>query len=280
MSKKKYPVKIKMKENEKPLSESDSGTMLVLENLTKNFGNFKAVDDVSLTVNKGEIFGFLGPNGAGKTTTIKMIAGLLKPDNGRIDINGYDLVKYPRNCKQETGYIPDRPYLFEKLTGFEFLQFIASLYNLAPETFNKNTAHYLNLFDLEDWRHHLIESYSHGMRQKLIISSVFMLELPFIVVDEPMVGLDPKSARIVKELFKSHAAKGTAVFMSTHSLEIAEELCDRIGIILNGKLCASGDLAHLQQEAKLEHSDLEEIFLELTGAYELQEIIAALRPTK
>jgi ABC-2 type transport system ATP-binding protein len=269
-----------MKENTKPQSESDSGTMLVLENLTKKFGNFTAVDDVSLTVSKGEIFGFLGPNGAGKTTTIKMIAGLLKPDNGRIDINGYDLAKYPRNCKQETGYIPDRPYLFEKLTGFEFLQFIASLYNLAPETFNKNTAHYLNLFDLEDWRHHLIESYSHGMRQKLIISSVFMLELPFIVVDEPMVGLDPKSARIVKELFKSLAAKGTAVFLSTHSLEIAEELCDRIGIILNGKLCASGDLAHLQQEAKLEHSDLEEIFLELTGAYELQEIIAALRSEK
>ena len=269
-----------MKENSKPQSESDSGIMLVLENLTKKFGDFTAVDDVSLTVSKGEIFGFLGPNGAGKTTTIKMIAGLLKPDNGRIDINGHDLAKYPQNCKQETGYIPDRPYLFEKLTGLEFLQFIASLYNLAPETFNKNTAHYLNLFDLEDWRHHLVESYSHGMRQKLIISSVFMLELPFIVVDEPMVGLDPKSARIVKELFKSFAAKGTAVFLSTHSLEIAEELCDRIGIILNGKLCASGDLAHLQQEAKLEHSDLEEIFLELTGAYELQEIIAALRPKK
>jgi len=269
-----------MKENSKPQSESDSGSMLVLENLTKKFGNFTAVDDVNLTVGKGEIFGFLGPNGAGKTTTIKMIAGLLKPDNGRININGRDLAEYPQKCKQETGYIPDRPYLFEKLTGFEFLQFIASLYNLAPETFNKNTAHYLNLFDLEDWRHHLIESYSHGMRQKLIIASVFMLELPFIVVDEPMVGLDPKSARIVKELFKSHAAKGTAVFMSTHSLEIAEELCDRIGIILNGKLCALGTLAHLQQEAELEHSDLEEIFLELTGAYELQEIIAALRPEK
>jgi len=269
-----------MKENEKLQSGSESGTMLVLENITKKFGDFKAVDEVSLAVGKGEIFGFLGPNGAGKTTTIKMIAGLLKPDNGRITINGFDLAKYSQNCKQQTGYIPDRPYLFEKLTGFEFLQFIASLYDLDPEKFNRNTDHYLNLFDLEDWRHHLIESYSHGMRQKLIISSVFMLELPFIVVDEPMVGLDPKSARIVKELFKNHAARGTAIFLSTHSLEIAEELCDRIGIILNGRLRTSGNLAHLQQEAKLEHSDLEEIFLELTGAYELQEIIGALRSEK
>jgi ABC-2 type transport system ATP-binding protein len=258
-------------------TDTDTSIMLVIENLTKKFGNFKAVDDVSLSVSKGEIFGFLGPNGAGKTTTIKMIAGLLKPDNGRVVINGSDLARHAKSCKQVTGYIPDRPYLFEKLTGLEFLQFIASLYNLAPDTFNKNTNHYLNLFDLEDWRHHLIESYSHGMRQKLIISSVFMLEPPLIVVDEPMVGLDPKSARIVKELFKSHAAKGTAIFLSTHSLEIAEELCDQIGIILNGRLRASGNLNDLQLEAKLEHSDLEEIFLELTGAYELQEIIAALR---
>jgi ABC-2 type transport system ATP-binding protein len=251
--------------------------MLAIEHITKKFGDFKAVNDISLTVSKGEIFGFIGPNGAGKTTTIKMIAGLLKPDAGRISINKRNLAENPENCKQDTGYIPDRPYLFEKLTGFEFLQFMASLYKLAPETFSTNTEHYLRLFDLLDWQHHLIESYSHGMRQKLIISSVFMLEPPFIVVDEPMVGLDPKSARIVKELFKSHAARGTSVFLSTHSLEIAEELCNRIGIILNGQLRAIGNLQDLQLEAETEHSDLEEIFLELTGAYELQEIIAALR---
>jgi len=251
--------------------------MLAIEHITKKFGNFKAVDDISLTVSHGEIFGFIGPNGAGKTTTIKMIAGLLKPDAGQIFINKRNLKEEPRYCKQDTGYIPDRPYLFEKLTGYEFLQFIASLYKLAPDTFSKNTDHYLRLFDLLDWQHHLIESYSHGMRQKLIISSVFMLEPPFIVVDEPMVGLDPKSARIVKELFKSHAARGTSIFLSTHSLEIAEELCDRIGIILNGRLRAIGNLKDLQLEAETEHSDLEEIFLELTGAYELQGIIAALR---
>jgi ABC-2 type transport system ATP-binding protein len=251
--------------------------ILTIEHITKKFGNFKAVDDISLNVSKGEIFGFLGPNGAGKTTTIKMIAGLLKPDAGQISINNRNLAEEPKYCKQDTGYIPDRPYLFEKLTGYEFLQFIASLYNLDPDTFSTNTVHYLNLFDLLEWQHHLIESYSHGMRQKLIISSVFMLDPPLIVVDEPMVGLDPKSARIVKELFKNHAARGTSIFLSTHSLEIAEELCDRIGIILNGSLRAIGNLNDLQIEAKTKHSDLEEIFLELTGAYELQEIISALR---
>ena len=251
--------------------------VLVIDSLTKKFGNFTAVDNIDLRVNRGEIFGFLGPNGAGKTTTIKMIAGLLKPDSGQIFINNRNLANEPKSCKQDTGYIPDRPYLFEKLTGYEFLQFIASLYNLEPVIFARNTEHYLDLFDLEDWQHHLIESYSHGMRQKLIIASVFMLDPPLIVVDEPMVGLDPKSARIVKELFKSHASRGTSIFLSTHSLEIAEELCDRIGIILNGSLRALGTLQDLQLEAKTKHSDLEEIFLELTGAYELQDIIAALR---
>jgi len=264
-------------EADKITRQHDNEHILVIENITKKFGSFKAVDNISLKVERGEIFGFLGPNGAGKTTTIKMIAGILRPDEGQIFINNHDLKNEPRECKQETGYIPDRPYLFEKLTGHEFLQFIASLYNLPPELFAKNTAHYLKLFDLKDWQHHLIESYSHGMRQKLIISSIFMLEPPLIVVDEPMVGLDPKSARIVKELFKRHVATGASIFLSTHSLEIAEELCNRIGIILNGRLKVLGNLKDLQREARLEHSDLEEIFLELTGAYELQDIIAALR---
>lgn len=263
--------------NRFPVRPNNPDHILELDELTKNFGEFTAVDTISLKVKPGEIFGFLGPNGAGKTTTIKMIAGLLKPDNGRISINGRSLANESRKCKQDTGYIPDRPYLFEKLTGFEFLQFMASLYNLAPASFVENSTHYLQLFDLQDWQDHLIESYSHGMRQKLIISSIFMLAPPLIVVDEPMVGLDPKSARIVKELFRSHAARGTSIFLSTHSLEIAEELCNRIGIILNGSLRAIGNLNDLQLEARLQHSDLEEIFLELTGAYELQDIIAALR---
>ncbi|MFC1523295.1 ABC transporter ATP-binding protein [Thermodesulfobacteriota bacterium] len=251
--------------------------LILVENLTKAFGSYKAVDSISLTVEPGEIFGFLGPNGAGKTTTIKMLAGLLKPDTGSIYINGTDLKTNPETCKQVTGYIPDRPYLYEKLTGIEFLEFIASLYKLPKEKFHKATTYFLDLFDLSEWRDHLIESYSHGMRQKLIITAALMLEPPLIIVDEPMVGLDPKSAKIVKELFKNHARDGGAVFLSTHSLEIAEELCDRIAIILQGRIRTTGDLAQLRQEARLEQSDLEEVFLELTGAYELHEVIAALR---
>ncbi len=248
-----------------------------IENLTKRFGTFKAVDDVSLSIKAGEIFGFLGPNGAGKTTTIKMLAGLLKPDSGLIVINGRDIAKEPSRCKKETGYIPDRPYLYEKLTGMEFLQFIGSLYDLPPENFEKNTSRFLEMFDLADWGNHLIESYSHGMRQKLIVTAAFMLDPPIIVVDEPMVGLDPKSARIVKELFRNHAKSGGSVFLSTHSLEIAEELCDRIAIIINGRIRTTGNMNELRMEARMEESGLEDIFLELTGAFELQEVIAALK---
>lgn len=254
-----------------------SDPIIEISNLTKRYGKFAAVDDVSLSVKRGEIYGFLGPNGAGKTTTIKLLAGLLKPDTGRIVINGNDLAINPLQCKQDTGYIPDRPYLYEKLTADEFLQFIASLYSLAPEKFKKNAAYYLDLFDLTDWRHHLIESFSHGMRQKLIITSAFMLDAPLIIVDEPMVGLDPKSARIVKELFKNRARSGGTIFLSTHSLEVAKELCDQIAIILHGRIRSSGNMASLQQEAKLSDPDLEQIFLELTGAYELQAVIEALR---
>lgn len=245
--------------------------------LSKQFGSYKAVNDISLTVKKGEIFGFLGPNGAGKTTTIKMLAGLLKPDQGSIFINGHNLATDPSQCKQDTGYIPDRPYMYEKLTGIEFLQFISSLYSYPQDKIELTAADLLKLFDLTDWQHHLIESYSHGMRQKLIMTAAFMLEPPVIIVDEPMVGLDPKSARIVKELFKNHARQSGSIFLSTHSLEIAEELCDRIAIIQHGKIRTIGNITSLRQEAHLEKSGLEDIFLELTGAHELQTVINAIK---
>lgn len=251
--------------------------ILNVANLTKRFSNHTAVDNISFSLDRGEIFGFLGPNGAGKTTTIKMLAGLLKPDNGSIVINGNDLLLNPATCKQETGYIPDRPWLYEKLTGMEFLQFIASLYKLDATSFVRSTANYLTLFDLMDWRDHLIESYSHGMRQKLIMTSIFMLDQPLLIIDEPMVGLDPKSARLVKELFKQKAEKGTTIFLSTHSLEIAEELCHRIAIITEGRILTGGTMEQLRTEAGKDDSGLEEIFLELTGAWELQGIISALR---
>ena len=252
-------------------------TGITIKNLVKKYGEFLAVDKISLNVEPGKIFGFLGPNGAGKTTTIKMLAGLLKPDEGNILINGFDMDEKPEKCKLYTGYIPDRPFMYEKLTGSEFLRFIASLYHLSTETFNKNVDHLLSLFDLLEWRDYLIESYSHGMRQKLIMTSVFMLETPVIIVDEPMVGLDPKSARIVKELFKKYAVNGGSIFLSTHSLEVAEELCDEIAIILNGVIKISGDMETLRKEASLEDSDLEEVFLELTAADELKEVISALK---
>jgi ABC-2 type transport system ATP-binding protein len=259
------------------IDTSKPAKVLVVEGLSKAFGDYKAVDRVSLEVGAGEIFGFLGPNGAGKTTTIKMLVGLLKGDSGLVMIHGRDLGKEPEICKQQTGYIPDRPFLYEKLTGEEFLQFIASLYQLPAEQYNRLVPEFLQLFELSDWRHHLIESYSHGMRQKLIITSAFMLEPPLIIVDEPMIGLDPKSAKIVKELFKKHARKGGTIFLSTHSMEIAEELCDRIAIIMHGRIRSIGDMASLRREASIESSGLEDIFLQLTGAYELQEIIHALR---
>ena len=255
-----------------------TATVLDLHDLSKNFGSFTAVDAVSLTVAAGQIYGFLGPNGAGKTTTIKMLAGLLRPSAGTVTICGHDLAAAPLEGKRLTGYIPDRPFLYEKLTGDEYLRFIASLYrDHAPDTVLAAAGRYLELFDLGDWRHHLIEGYSHGMRQKLIMTSIFMLDQPLIIVDEPMVGLDPKSARIVKELFKSLAARGTAIFLSTHSMEIAEELCDRIGIIQHGRLTITGSVEELRTQAAAGAKNLEDVFLELTGAYELQGIIAALR---
>lgn len=259
------------------MSKNYPETGILIKNLIKKYGDFVAVNNINISVQPGQIFGFLGPNGAGKTTTIKILAGLLKQDSGDITINGYNIKTDPEKCKFSTGYIPDRPYLYEKLTGIEFLRFIASLYELAIETFEKNTSHYLKLFDLYEWQNHLIESYSHGMRQKLIMASVFMLESPMIIVDEPMVGLDPKSARIVKELFKRHSRNGGSIFLSTHSLEIAEELCDEIAIILNGEIRIIGDMESLRQEASLHDSDLEEVFLQLTGIEDLSKIISALK---
>jgi ABC-2 type transport system ATP-binding protein len=253
-------------------------TILRLDKLTKRFDRLTAVDTIDLQMGKGEILGFLGPNGAGKTTTIKMIAGLLQPSSGTISICGHELSSSSIRCRQLTGYIPDRPFLYEKLTGAEYLSFISSLY---PADNHRERASqgdkYLQLFDLNDWRNNLIESYSHGMRQKLIMTSIFMLDQPLIVVDEPMIGLDPKSARIVKELFKSKAESGTTIFLSTHSMEIAEELCHRVCIIRDGRIVAEGSVDSLKAQAHQGAANLEDLFLQLTGAFELQEVVAALR---
>jgi len=238
--------------------------MIELRGLTKRYGNFTAVDGVDLTVPAGEIFGFLGPNGAGKTTTLRMIAGILQPSAGTVTIGGVDLAKDPMNAKSKLGFIPDRPFIYEKLTGSEFLTFVAGLYGQEGEEIERRSAELLGLFDLEEWADELVESYSHGMRQKLIIASAFIHRPEVIVVDEPMVGLDPKAARILKDLFREFVSRGQTIMMSTHTLEVAESLCDRIAIIQSGKIRALGTLAQLR-ESYAGNTRLEEIFLALTG---------------
>ena len=239
--------------------------MIELKGVTKKYGDFRAVDNLSLKVARGEIFGFLGPNGAGKTTTIKMIAGVLEPTAGSITIGGIDMLKQPEAAKRKVGFIPDRPYLYEKLTGMEFLKFTADLYGVAEETYRKKAQYNLEMFSLADWAHELIESYSHGMKQRLIMSAALLHEPEIIIVDEPMVGLDPAAIIMVKELFQRLARKGVSVFMSTHTLAVAEDTCDRVGIIHRGRIIASGTTADLQHEANVTDADLEKVFLNLTN---------------
>ena len=239
--------------------------MIELKNVFKSFGNKTAVSDLSLEVKAGEFFGFLGPNGAGKTTTIKMMNGLLRPNGGTVKICGIDIQKNPDEAKMKTGYIPDSPYLYEKLTAREYLEFTGGLYNLQPEIIESQTAWLFELFGMDSWADNRCEEYSHGMRQKVIFCSAFLHDPDVLIIDEPMVGLDPQSARLVKDLLKLFSRKGTTVFVSTHTLSVAEELCDRIGIVSSGKLIASGTLDELRHQAEGEGENLESLFLKLTG---------------
>jgi len=239
--------------------------MIELKNLTKRYGHILAVDHLNLSVEKGEIFGFIGPNGAGKTTTIRMMAGVLGPTKGAVLINGNSLATAPEEAKRMIGFIPDRPFLYEKLTGLEFMRFIADLYGLGNGDFREKAEGLLIQFSLYDWADHLIEAYSHGMRQRLVIASALLHDPRLIIVDEPMVGLDPAGIRLVKDLFRQLAGEGTTIFMSTHTLEIAEDLCDRIGVIHRGRLVALGTTGDLRGTACLQSGDLEEVFLRLTG---------------
>lgn len=238
--------------------------MIQLTALTKRYGSFTAVDAIDLRVPKGELFGFLGPNGAGKSTTLRMIAGILRPTAGTVQIGGLDIAADPIAAKRILGFIPDRPFIYEKLTGIEFLRFVGGLYSQNGKDIEHRSRELLALFDLEQWRDELVESYSHGMRQKLIISSAFIHRPEVIVVDEPMIGLDPKATRILKDLFREYVRRGHTIMMSTHTLEVAETLCDRIAIIQHGKIRAVGTIADLRAEAT-GGGGLEEIFLKLTG---------------
>jgi len=225
-----------------------------------------AVNNISLSVAQGEIFGFLGPNGAGKTTTIKMMAGLLQPTAGSILINGNDIQKEPLKAKSITGFIPDRPFLYEKLTAVEFMRFVAELYGMHD--FDGRIHDLLDLFGLSEWMTELVENFSHGMKQRLVMASALLHTPKVLIVDEPMVGLDPRGARLVKDIFKDLASKGVAIFMSTHTLEIVEQVCTRVAIINQGRIIADGSVEDLGRMARMEESHLEPIFLKLTGGDE------------
>ena len=264
--------------------------MIALHDLIKTYGRFTAVNGVSLDVKPGEIHGFLGPNGAGKTTTLRMIAGLLKPTSGRIEVNGHDLAIEPEQAKASLGFIPDRPYIYEKLTAGEFLRFHGGLFGVNGGGIDGRVREMLELFELGPWENELVESFSHGMKQRLVMSAAFLHRPRAVVVDEPMVGLDPRGARLIKDVFRRMSERGVAILMSTHTLEVAEELCDRISIIFKGQIIARGTVDELRAMAggsSPEGRDatggrgedinpLTSVFLKLTGGSALQEIDEAV----
>lgn len=239
--------------------------MLKLKNLSKTYskGQIKAVDNINLEVKPGEIFGFLGPNGAGKTTTIKMIVGLLKPDEGKVFIDGIDVWENPLEAKKKISYVPDTPEVYDKLKGIEYLNFIADIYGVPKDIRQERIEKYLDIFELENAIGNIIGSYSHGMKQKLVLISALIHEPELFILDEPMVGLDPKSSFNLKEIMRQRCKEGKTVFFSTHVLEVAEKLCDRIAIINKGKIIALGTMDELRSAAEDKES-LEKIFLELT----------------
>lgn len=252
--------------------------MIELAGLTKRFGDLTAVDNLSLTVRPGEIFAFLGPNGAGKTTTVKLLTGLLRPTSGSARICGFDIVTQTLEAKRRLGLVPDEPFVYPKLTGAEFLRLVGDLYDVPYAAQKRRIGELLEMFELKEWGGELIEAYSHGMRQKLVFASILLHEPKALLLDEPLVGLDPKSARMVKEIFRTLAGRGCAIFMCTHVLEIAEKISDRIGIQFEGKLLAMGTLEELRARSGDGAGGvaLEDVFLKLTGGQEYSALLKNL----
>ena len=238
--------------------------MIQLINLTKHYGKLAAVDNLNLEVRAGEMFGFLGPNGAGKTTTIRTMMGILKPTAGQVLLGPHDIIMEPERAKAISGFIPDRPFIYEKLSGCEFLTFVGSLHRMEVPRLERRIGAMLERLELTPWKDELVESYSHGMKQRLVVCAALIHEPRILIIDEPMVGMDPKGARTLKDLFRSLAANGTTVFLSTHSISVAEEICHRIGIIQKGRLIACGTMAEIHRQTSGSNGNLESVFLELT----------------
>ncbi len=238
--------------------------MIEFQDVTRTYGDRVAVSQLSLTVPPGELFCFLGPNGAGKTTSIKMLVGLLRPTSGAIRVCGHDLTKQHREAAQTIGYVPDEPYLYDKLTGREFLQFVAGMYGMSRAEERDGIARTISVLDLVGFIDDLTETYSHGMKQRLVFAAALLHRPRVLVIDEPMVGLDPRTARIVKNLIRAQANEGATVFVSTHSLPMVEEIADRIGILDEGCLRSVGTLAELRSSMASRDSSLESLFLQLT----------------
>ena len=243
---------------------SDLQQAIVLSSLSRFFGPKVAVDNLSLEVTRGEIFSFLGMNGAGKTTTLRMMVGILRPTSGRIRIAGMDLAKTPEQVKRTIGYIPDRPYMYGRLTAREFLMFVAALYGITGEHAESASEKYLEKYELLNVQDQLIDSYSHGMKQRLATCAALLHDPSVLIVDEPMVGLDPHGAKLLKESFRSYAKQGVTIFLSTHSLNVAEEISDRIAIIHKAKLLCIGSVSELKD--RYGESSIEQVFLKITGS--------------
>jgi ABC-2 type transport system ATP-binding protein len=250
--------------------------MITLQHLVKKYGTFTAVDGISLEVPPGELHGFLGPNGAGKSTTFRMVAGLLKPTDGRVLVNGADMAASPEAAKASLGFIPDRPFIYEKLTAGEFLRFHGGLYGMTAARIDERVREMLALFELSAWEHQLVESFSHGMKQRLVMGAAFMHRPRAVLVDEPMVGLDPRGAQLIKAVFRRMTASGVAILMSTHTLEVAEEMCDRVSIVLKGRIIAQGTVDEIRSLSGGRDEQLTSLFLRLTGGSGLQELDEAV----
>lgn len=242
--------------------------MIELQGVKRRYGEKTAVNGLDLSIPRGELFAFLGPNGAGKTTTVRMLVGLLRPTEGTIRLGGIDVSQQPREAISQLGYVPDEPYLNDKLTGREFLRFILDMFGVEAAAREAAIQREIDHFELSEFVDELAETYSHGMKQRLVFASALLHDPDVLVIDEPMVGLDPRTARLVKDLLRQRSASGKTIFMSTHSLAVAEEIADRIGIITQGRLRFLGTVPELRHELELDDGSLERLFLELTSSQE------------